>query len=83
MITEPAIREQTRQYIQESLNIPVGDGENLFAAGFVNSLFAMQLVTFVERSFGIEVGNEDLELTHFSSVDSITEFVVGKTIPAC
>jgi methoxymalonate biosynthesis acyl carrier protein len=82
MITEPAIREQTRQYIQESLNVPVDDGENLFAAGFVNSLFAMQLVTFVEQRFGIEVGNEDLELTHFSSVDSITEFVAGKTIPA-
>lgn len=76
-----AVREQTREYLTSSLARQIGDDEDIFAAGFVNSLFAAQLVMFVESTFGIEVENEELELTYFSSVNAVTDFVsykVGK-----
>jgi acyl carrier protein len=38
------------------------DDEDIFASGFVNSMFAMQLVQFVETAFGVAVENEDLEI---------------------
>ncbi|MDI5966358.1 phosphopantetheine-binding protein [Streptomyces sp. SL13] len=72
------VREQTRQYLTSSLSRQIGDDEDIFAAGFVNSLFAAQLVMFVESRFGIEVENNELELAYFSSVNALTDFVTYK-----
>jgi len=51
------------------------DDEDIFSAGFVNSLFAMQLVLFVEREFGIEVSSEDLDIENFRSVNAMAALV--------
>ena len=55
------------------------DDEDIFALGFVNSLFAMQLVMFVEREFNFKVESEDLELDNFRSVEAISGLVGRKT----
>ena len=54
------------------------DDDDIFASGFVNSLFAMQIVLFVEKEFGVSVENEDLELDNFRSVNAIAGFVARK-----
>ena len=53
--------------------------EDIFSLGFVNSLFAMQLVLFVENEFGLTVENEDLDLDNFRSVSAITALVERKS----
>lgn len=55
--------------------------DDIFALGFVNSMFAMQLVAFVEHDFSITVENEDLELDNFRTVNALTAFVTGKLVP--
>ena len=52
--------------------------DNIFESGFVNSLFAMQLVLFVEKEYDITVEDEDLEITNFQSIATITNFVCRK-----
>jgi acyl carrier protein len=52
--------------------------EDIFALGFVNSLLAMQLVAFVEKEFGIQVGDEDLDLDNFRSIQAISNLVARK-----
>jgi methoxymalonate biosynthesis acyl carrier protein len=52
-----------------------GDQEDIFALGFGNSLFAMQLVTFIEREFGVEIGGEDLRLDNFRNVAAMSGMV--------
>jgi len=52
--------------------------EDIFSLGFVNSLLAMQLVAFVEKEFGIEVGDADLDLDNFRSIHSIAALVARK-----
>lgn len=52
--------------------------EDIFALGFVNSLLAMQLVAFVEKEFGVSVGDEDLDLDNFRSIQAIADFVGRK-----
>ncbi|MDZ8084250.1 MAG: acyl carrier protein [Nostoc sp. DedQUE12b] len=53
--------------------------EDIFALGFVNSMFAMQLVLFVEQEFQIAIENEDLEFENFRTINSITNLVERKT----
>lgn len=57
----------------------LSDQDDIFGMGFVNSLFAMQLVMFVEREFGIAVDNEDLDIENFRSVNAIVNLVEKKT----
>ncbi|HEX4495974.1 MAG TPA: acyl carrier protein [Thermoanaerobaculia bacterium] len=52
--------------------------DDIFALGFVNSLLAMQLVAFVEKEFGVAVGDEDLDLDNFRTINSIAALVARK-----
>ncbi|MER5500973.1 MULTISPECIES: phosphopantetheine-binding protein [unclassified Streptomyces] len=54
------------------------DDDDIFELGFVSSMFAMQLVSFVEHEFGITVENEDLELEYFRSIGALDAFVTRK-----
>lgn len=54
------------------------DDDDIFELGFVSSMFAMQLVSFVEHEFGITVENEDMELEYFRSIGALDAFVTRK-----
>ena len=56
--------------------------EDIFALGFVNSLLALQLVSFVEKEFGVAVEDDDLDLDNFRTVDRIAAFVERKLVAA-
>ena len=76
---ESGIRETVRRFILSSVHIAnFGDDDDLFEAGIVNSLFAVQLMTFVEKTFGIEVEIDDLDIKNFKSLNATTRFVVRK-----
>ena len=73
------VKEAIRTFIQASVNIDgFGNDENLFESGIVNSLFAVQLMTFIERAFEIEVGTDDLDIENFKSIDATAAFIVKK-----
>ncbi|MFJ3901484.1 phosphopantetheine-binding protein [Streptomyces sp. NPDC090025] len=73
------IKVLVREFLEGHLHgVAVEDDEDLFAAGLVNSLFAVQLVMWVERTYGLQVAGEDLAFTNFRSVDAVTEFVERK-----
>lgn len=68
-----------REYVLTAVNLTeVDDEENLFEAGFVNSLFAVQLIAFLEKSFGIEVGADDMDIENFKSINATASFVMAK-----
>jgi acyl carrier protein len=56
----------------------LGEQEDIFAAGFVNSLFAMQIILFVEKEFEITIASEDLELANFRTIEAISALVERK-----
>lgn len=60
-------------------NHDLQDDEDIFALGFVNSMFAMQLVLFIEKEFEITIENEDLEFANFRSINSMVSLVERKT----
>ena len=77
------LNERVREFINENLLVfddeaEFSDSDNIFELGFVNSLFAMKLVTYVEKTFSIKVENSDLRLDNFNSVDNIVKFINSK-----
>lgn len=78
-VTQDGIRKTVREFILSSINITqLDDDDNLFESGIVNSLFAVQLMTFIEKTFAIEVEMDDLDIENFKSLSATTAFVVRK-----
>ena len=57
----------------------VNKDDNIFELGFVNSLFAMQMVSFIENEFDFEISNDELNLDNFKSINSILAFIDSKS----
>lgn len=62
------VRNFVLNYIKDD---DLEDHENMFELGYVNSLFAMQLVMFVEKECGFSIPREQLKLSNFHSIDAI------------
>jgi methoxymalonate biosynthesis acyl carrier protein len=77
-VTEAQVRRQVRGYLRSALSMEVGDDTDIFKSGFVNSLFAAQLVLFVEKQYELTVDSEDMEVANFSSVTAIADYVLRK-----
>ncbi|MCP2168537.1 acyl carrier protein [Goodfellowiella coeruleoviolacea] len=59
--------------------------QDLFASGVVSSMFAMELIVHLEKSFGVSIVGGDLKLDNFRSVRSMTALVLrlrGDSAPA-
>jgi len=74
------VKETVRRFILSSIKVvDLNDDDDLFESGLVNSLFAVQLMTFIEKTFAIEVGMEDLDIDNFKSLNAAAAFVVRKS----
>jgi acyl carrier protein len=80
MMNEEQISQQVREFVSRFVKgHELGDEDDIFATGYVNSMFAMQLVQFVESTFGITVESDDLEIDNFRSIGAIAALVLRKT----
>lgn len=78
-MTDEAVKNKIKDFLSRHIrNHELSDDENLFASGLLNSLFAMQLVMFTEKEFQIKVENEDLDLKNFSTINSLSGFILKK-----
>lgn len=73
------VKEAVKSYLECVLrNKKFKDDEHLFDDGVINSLFAMQLVLFIEKEFEISVNNDELLLDNFMTINKITEYIESK-----
>ena len=73
-----AEKDRIRAFISQYVWRQVSDDEDVFASGLVDSLFALQLVLFVESEFSIKIGREDLHLKNFRTIDALAQLVQRK-----
>ena len=80
---EAEIKTQIKQFLARFFqNYDLQEDEDIFALGFVNSLFAMQLVLFVEQTFQVTVDNEDLDIDNFRTINALSNLIKHKTAVA-
>ena len=73
-------KEIIRQYLQRFYDCDkmITDTQDIFLLGFVDSLFAFKLVSYLEQEFHISSSNKDLDFPNFMSINAIYEFVKSK-----
>ncbi|MBY0207126.1 MULTISPECIES: acyl carrier protein [Paenibacillus] len=60
-------------------NCELTDDDDIFEQGFVNSLFAMQLVMFIEKEFAITIEIQDMDLSNFRTINQMVSLIQKKT----
>ncbi len=75
------VKELLREFLAEASGIPdINDDTELFSTGIVNSLFAIQLMMYIEKTFNIPIAMDDLDFDNFSSINAIANFVESKQL---
>ncbi len=73
------LKEYIREELMNGSNNELDETENLLAAGVIDSLGILRLVSFVEEKFGIEVPDEDVTIDNFQSVKSMSDYVASQS----
>jgi methoxymalonate biosynthesis acyl carrier protein len=74
------IKQSLREYVVEHFKVPADDPDfndevHLFDYGYIDSFGAVALVSYVEKSYGIEVGQADLVSYPLNTISEIATFV--------
>jgi acyl carrier protein len=80
VLTTDVVKTKTKAFITRFFpQHDLRNDEDIFALGFVNSLFALQLVMFVEKEFCMTIEDDDLSIDNFRSIDAIAALVERKS----
>ena len=82
-MTEPgSIKARILPFVMENAESKginqVSDDDSLTDRGIINSLGIFQLVWYLEETFGICIGDEEITNQNFESIRTIEAFVAGK-----
>ncbi len=74
------VEEVIRQYIAQNIlfnnkGYPFPDDASFLENGIIDSMNVMELIMFVEETFGLEVADEDIVPDNFDSVAKIAAYV--------
>lgn len=73
------VKEKVKMFLSRYVDVNgLQDNDNIFEKGLVNSLFAMNLVNFVENEFDVSIDNSELDMENFKDINSITALVEKK-----
>jgi len=81
--TESEVRDKVRRYITTNFYLDSGDGltdtASLLDAGVVDSTGVLEILAFLERAFGVTVGDDELTAENLDSIAAISRLVSTKT----
>ena len=72
------IREFVRSRFPLARNLEFSDEDSLLDAGVIDSLGILDLVGFLEETFGLQASDEDLNPENFDSIATLVRFVESK-----
>lgn len=73
------VKASVRAFLQGLCSVDgLGDDDDIFAGGFVNSLYLVQLLNFVQKECGVAIGDDDLDMANFRSLQAIADFAARK-----
>ncbi|MFG2047047.1 acyl carrier protein [Micromonospora sp. NPDC048935] len=76
VLSPGSIRGQLTTFLERQTKRDIEPDLDIFAAGLVSSLFALELVVHIESTFDVTIGGPDLRLDNFRTVDRMTELVL-------
>lgn len=74
------MKEKIKEYIEKELieekeEINLSFEDDILSNGLIDSMEAMQLITFLENSFGINIPPEDMVIENFITINAIGNYI--------
>lgn len=84
-MTELQVRQRIRAYIVENFlymrpDFAFGDDDSLLRKGVFDSLGVMEVIGFVEETWGFQVPQNEITETNFGTVAGIAKYVSGRPL---
>jgi acyl carrier protein len=76
---EKAVREFIMSNFLYGQERTLNDSDSFLAEGIVDSTGVLQLVAFLEETYGITVEDEEITPENFDSIRSLTSYIARKT----
>jgi acyl carrier protein len=70
--------QQLIDFLSESRKLSATETTALFSDGTIDSVGMIDLIAFIEEAAGIEVGQADVTLENFDSIERILTYVRAK-----
>jgi acyl carrier protein len=82
-MTEAEIRDKVWAYLVESFlymrpNLTVDPDDSLLRSGVIDSLGVMEVIAFVEETFGVQVAEDEITEAHFGTLNAIARYIIAK-----
>jgi len=81
-MTREEISTTTRDFIKRNFiyddKKSLGEEESLMGSGVVDSTGILELIAFLEETFGLKLRDDELVADNFDSLAKISAFVAGK-----
>ncbi|MGC5327080.1 acyl carrier protein [Brevibacillus sp. SYSU BS000544] len=75
-----AVMDDVSTYIRKITNEDIHDrSANLFELGLLTSLDVLDIISYLENTFGIELSDEDVDMNNFGTIDGLVSLVERKT----
>lgn len=79
----PTIEQQIRNFIVENFlfgesNDGLSDEDSLLEKGVIDSTGVLELITFIEETYGIKVNDEELIPENLDSISNVANFIRRK-----
>lgn len=86
MQTDKAVKKVVREFVVRNYLFGQESGvegdTSFLQAGIVDSTGVLELVAFLEETFGIRVNDSDMSTDNLDSIDKVTRFVEAKLAAA-
>ncbi len=77
-------REQVRTFVTSNFYVAnpaaLGDGASLLDHGIIDSTGVLEVILFIEETFGIEVKDSEMLPDNLDSIERIANFIGRKTV---
>jgi len=75
-----SIEERVKNFISENIlfsdnGYPYNENDSFLEKGVVDSMNVMEIVAFVEDTFGVNISDSDIVPSNFDSISNITKFI--------
>ena len=84
-MTNTEIKQTIKPFLLENFlftkdSSALADGASLIGGGIVDSTGILELIEFIEQSYGLHIAAEEMVPANFDSLDAISVFVRGKLL---
>ena len=75
MDSKAALIKYIKMEVMRNENADLGDSQDLLSSGILDSLAILQVVSYIDEQFGIQVPDEDVVFENFQSIQALSNYL--------